>query len=204
MKEKYMENKGKWLEKLKDSRGRKNINFDIEKSALLIIDMQNYFLDKKSHAYVPASEEIFENVIALSNLFENVIKTRHIDSIEENNCMLKWWGKRIDREFAEIDPRIKKGIMIEKNRYSAFFNTNLNEILEKMNVRRVYISGLLTNLCCESTARDAFCYNYDVYLICDATCTYKEEYHFATLLNLSHGFAKIVATEEVLKNEKCF
>ncbi len=204
MKEKYMANKREWLEKLKDSRGRKNINLDLEKAALLIIDMQNYFLDKKSHAYAPASEEIIENILALSDLFKNVIKTKHIDSKEENNCMLRWWGKIIDREFAEIDPRIKKGITIEKSRYSAFYKTNLNEILKKLDVNKVYISGLLTNLCCESTARDAFSHNYDVYFICDATCTYKEEYHFATLLNLSYGFAKIVSTEEVIKNEKCF
>jgi nicotinamidase-related amidase len=205
MKEKYMGNKKIWLEKLRNTRGRKNINIDIEKAALLIIDMQNYFLDEKSHAYVPAGEEIIENVINLTDLFgKNIVKTKHIDSRERNNCMLRWWGKLIDESFAEIDPRItKEGIIVEKSRYSAFWNTNLNDILKKWNIERVYISGLLTNLCCESTARDAFCHNYDVYFICDATATYKEEYHFATLLNLSHGFAKIVTAEEV-QNEKSF
>ena len=60
------------------------------------------------------------------------------------------------------------------------------------------ICGVMTHLCCETTARDAFMRGFDVYFVMDATATCNEELHLSSLLTLSHGFAVMVETEEVL------
>ena len=56
----------------------------------------------------------------------------------------------------------------------------------------------MTNLCCETTARDAFMRGFRVYFLLDGTATCTEEYHLATLKNLAYGFAYIVTCEEML------
>jgi isochorismate hydrolase len=56
----------------------------------------------------------------------------------------------------------------------------------------------MTHLCCETTARSAFVQGYNVFFPIDGTATYNEEFHFATLTNLAHGFANIVLIENLL------
>ncbi|MES0360330.1 MAG: isochorismatase family protein, partial [Anaerolineales bacterium] len=60
-------------------------------------------------------------------------------------------------------------------------------------------SGVMTHLCCETTARSAFVRGFEVFFVIDGTATYNEDYHMATLLNLAHGFTTPVLTKEVLK-----
>ena len=57
----------------------------------------------------------------------------------------------------------------------------------------------MTHLCCETTARDAFMRDYEVYFAVDATGTDDEELHCATLQTLSSGFAVPVSTAEVIE-----
>ncbi|MCP4152595.1 MAG: isochorismatase family protein, partial [bacterium] len=65
-------------------------------------------------------------------------------------------------------------------------------------ITRVIITGVMTHLCCETTARSAFVRNFEVYFTIDATATYNREFHKSTLLNLSHGFASPVLTSDIL------
>jgi nicotinamidase-related amidase len=66
---------------------------------------------------------------------------------------------------------MKEDIIIDKNRYSAFWRTGLDEFLRSKNVEDVVIAGVLTNCCCETTARDAFMRDYRVFFVSDATAT---------------------------------
>lgn len=56
----------------------------------------------------------------------------------------------------------------------------------------------MTNLCCESTARDAYFRDFRIFFVADATGTAYEEMHTATLLNLAYGFAYVTTTENLL------
>jgi len=89
------------------------------------------------------------------------------------------------------------GIRIEKHQYDAFYDTNLEEILNKKNISQLVICGVMTNICCETTARSAFVRGFEVFFTIDGTATYSEEHHMATLTNLSYGFAIPVLLEEL-------
>jgi isochorismate hydrolase len=64
-------------------------------------------------------------------------------------------------------------------------------------MKELIIGGVMTNLCCETTARDAFVHDYEVFFLKDGTATQNEEFQQATLLNLSFGFAQIVTCQEI-------
>jgi nicotinamidase-related amidase len=85
--------------------------------------------------------------------------------------------------FPAIKPK-KHERIIWKHRYSAFYNTNLETILRGTGVTDLVITGVLTNCCCESTARDAFFRDFRVFFLADATATSEPEFHLASLKNL--------------------
>lgn len=186
---------------------RQDFKFDKNKAALLIIDMQRHFCDPKSNFFVPNSDQLAVKLKSLVEAFSSsgrpIIFTRHIDSDDLHNLMLRWWSERIrlDDPMSEIveilDPG--KGITVQKNQYDGFLNTGLEKILREKSVRQVVVGGVLTNLCCETTARSAFMRGYEVYFLKDGTATFTQEMHDASLLNLGYGFAVLTTIDEVLK-----
>ena len=81
-----------------------------------------------------------------------------------------------------------KDKILPKKRYSAFFETDLEAFLRAKEIRDLIISGVMTNLCCETTAWDAFMRDYRVFFLIDGTATGIDEHHLATLKNLGFGF----------------
>lgn len=173
------------------------------KCALLVIDMQQYFL--------PLASPIVGNVLSIVELCRakgiRVIFTRHghKDISKDGGMLSKWWGDSI--EYGSKDWELIKGLtpldtdgILDKNRYSAFFGTGLDEGLKSRRVEELIITGVMTNCCCETTARDAFVRDYRVFFVSDATATVHEELHLASLKNLAYGFAHILSTEEVCRH----
>jgi len=181
-------------------------SFDLSNSALLIIDMQKYFTDNLSHAFVPSSQAIILKIKELTGLFlckkRPIIFTRHIDKKYKNNMLLKWWHHTINKNdnLSHIDERvfIEKSPVIIKTQYDAFYKTNLDSVLKKYKVKRVFISGVVANLCCETTARSSFVRGYEVYFGVDTTAAYCFKHHMATLINISMGFGVPFIVEDVL------
>ena len=116
--------------------------------------------------------------------------------------MSRWWRDVIEREnpLSEISSALdtSSGIVIEKTQYDAFYKTDLEADLREKDVRQIVISGVMTHLCCETTARSAFMRGFDVFFLVDGTATYNEDFHRATLRNLSHGFANLVLYDEII------
>ncbi len=181
--------------------------FNPEKAALLILDMQQFFLNKKSHAYVPSATAIIKPATILTNLFIKhklpIIITKHINTKENARMMDYWWRDILKdkNEFSKLIPEfeIPQSEIIVKTQYDAFYNTNLNNILQKKNVEQVIVIGVMTHLCCETTARSAFIRGYNVFFPIDGTATYNEDFHNATLTNLAHGFANITLINNLLQ-----
>ena len=96
----------------------------------------------------------------------------------------------------ELDTSL--GQMIIKSQYDAFMGTDLKKELGDRGVETVIITGVMTHLCCETTARSAFMHGYKVLFAADGTATDRLENHRATLLNLSHGFATPVLMGEMM------
>ncbi|OMO60099.1 Isochorismatase-like protein [Corchorus capsularis] len=165
-------------------------------AALLVIDMQNEFL--------PMAKPILDEVITTINLCRRasipVFFTRHCHKSPEDHSMLgEWWNGNLifdgtyeSKLIHEIVPLTKAGEVVEKNTYSAFQNTRLKEMLVEKGVEEVIIAGVMTNLCCETTARDAYVKGFRVFFSTDATATCNMELHEATLKNMAYGFAYLV------------
>ena len=89
--------------------------------------------------------------------------------------------------------------VVVKHRYSAFYNTDLETVLRCLKVEELVISGIMTNMCCESTARDAYYRDYRVFFPADATGSINEEMHLGSLRNLAFGFAQVTTAEWILE-----
>ena len=186
---------------------KRRIEFEPDSSALLILDMQKYFLEEESHAFVPSAPAIMPRIKRLADTYLGnnlpVIITRHLNTDENAGVMADWWGDLIreEEELSEIIPELEiHGTkVINKSQYDAFYDTPLDNILKTGSVKQLVITGVMTHLCCETTARSAFVRGFEVFFPVDATASYNEEFHKASVLNLSHGFAVPVLTEELLK-----
>ena len=170
--------------------------------ALLVIDMQQYFLS--------IAAPILGNVLSIIETCRSVdirtIFTRHghKDVTKDGGMLAEWWGDLIEYRsknwelIKAIDPSDTDGV-IDKNRYSVFHGTGLDESLKSRKIEELIITGVMTNCCCETTARDAFVKDYRVFFVSDATATANDELHVASLKNLAFGFAHIISTEQLCR-----
>ncbi len=195
------------LLKLKEFRERHPLSFKPECAALLVIDMQRYFLDRKSHAFLPSALPIIPRIRKLRDAFlkinRPVIFTQHINTEKDAKMLKNWWRDLITKKnlFYKIHPELfcPDSLIVKKSQYDAFYKTNLEMILKKKEISQIVITGVMTHLCCETTARSAFMRGFGVFFCIDGTATEHESFHTATLLNLSHGFAVIVLINELLE-----
>ena len=176
------------------------------KPALLVLDMQNYFLSPESHAFVPSAPDLIDPLTSMVEVFESlrlpVFFTRHLNTSDNAGSMGRWWREIIteDNPLSTIHSAFntsRSGVMV-KSQYDAFLRTDLQDRLHRLNVTSVVVTGVMTNLCCETTARAAFTRGFDVVFPVDCTATYNMDLHEATILNLSHGFALPACGEAVL------
>lgn len=175
-------------------------------TGLLVVDMQGWFLEPSSHAFLPSAAHIVPGIISLSRAFwENelpVVFTRHLNTEKDAGSLGLWWSDliRVEDPLSEIAPALDTsvGIVVEKSQYDAFHGTGLEDIFRERGVRRIVVTGVATHLCCETTARSAFVRGFDVTFPVDGTATYDENHHLATLLNLSHGFATATRVRDLV------
>jgi isochorismate hydrolase len=196
----------KMLQEIQQYTHRQNITFAPEHSALLILDMKRYFLQKSSHAFIPSAPSIIPGIRDLIKAYAtrdmSIIFTRHVNSPQNAKMMGKWWKELIREKntLSEITDEFDttSGIIIKKSQYDAFYETRLEDILREKKITQLVIGGVMTNLCCETTVRSAFVHGFEVFFTIDGTATYNERLHLATLLNLSYGFAALVLVNELL------
>ena len=171
------------------------------KLALVVIDMQNEFTE----AGKPILTELNATIVSARRAGIPVIFTQHghpnPDADVKTSVLVRWWGP---------DGSIRKGshnwellsnldvapteiILDEKTTYDAFYQTRLKSILDEYHVDTVIISGVLTQFCCETTARSAFVQNYDVIFLSDGTGPPCQ----ATLDIIANGFGKVITCEEM-------
>jgi len=183
----------------------KRQEFIPQKSALIVIDMQKYFCDESSHAFIPSVTAIIPKIKLLIDSYKTknipVIFTQHINTSENAGMMQKWWGDVLflSSELSQIIPEIniENSHLIKKSQYDAFYNTDLEVFLSKNNISQLVITGVMTHLCCETTARSAFVNGFQSFLCIDSSATYNEDFHAAAMLNLAHGFSELTLSSEI-------
>ncbi len=178
-----------------------------EKCALLVVDMLHYFADPAGRVYLPATKAIIPRIALLLKHWRmiggTVVFTRHCHSDSEDLGMLGRFfgdyihcGKKESGIITELSPLSSEKIF-RKNTYDAFYNTDLDEFLADRSLEQVLVTGVLTQMCCETTARSAFVRGYEVYIPADALTTSSEELHIGSLMNLASGFAVITGTSSI-------
>jgi bifunctional isochorismate lyase/aryl carrier protein len=185
---------------------RRAAAFSLADSALLIIDMQRYFLCEHSHAFLPAAPAIIPNINTLIATFKKAARplffTRHGNSAQDGGQMAVWWRELLTRDHPlgdiEAALNIHDDPIIEKTQYDAFFNTDLESRLRQSSTQQLVITGVTTHLCCESTARSAFMRGFAVFITIDATATWNRELHFSSLRGLAHGCAMPLLTDDLI------
>jgi len=212
MKEKYYAEKSidkqarKFLDEIAYLRNWHDWSIDNKKAALLVVDMQRYFVDESSHSCIPSAPAIVKNIKSLQDKFLSldlpVFQTRHLNTDQNAGQLLNWWGEVIREKdpLSEIidDLHDDRAVILKKSQYDAFLNTELETLLKEMGIHLLVVTGVMTHLCCESTARGGFMRGFEILFTIDGTATHHEDFHRSTLINLAHGFAVPVLVSEIL------
>jgi ureidoacrylate peracid hydrolase len=102
---------------------------------------------------------------------------------------------------AEIISELAPGpddVVIDKSRYSAFYGTRLQPVLDGLGSRSLVVCGVTTNICVETTVRDAAQRDYDVFVAADATGELTKERHDNALAIIEYGFGSVVTVDDVV------
>jgi ureidoacrylate peracid hydrolase len=88
-------------------------------------------------------------------------------------------------------------LVIDKSRYSAFYGTRLEPLLHGLQVRSLVVCGVTTNMCVETSVRDASQRDYRTFVVSDATAEFTAERHAHALMAIRYGFGWVVDCEQV-------
>lgn len=190
-------------------------------TAILVIDVQNDFCSyegalAKLGTDISMIHRMLPSLIRFINYAREanapIIYIQHINSDETTSpsllekriglgrdrvsvCQKGTWGAQL---FEEL-PINSSDFVVQKYRYSAFINTNLDLILRSHGIKTLIITGLSTNVCVESTARDGFMYDYFIVLPKDCLATTITSLHQPSLETLQRYFATVTASHAIIE-----
>lgn len=205
-------------------RGRHHLfdALDPAKSAVIVIDMQNMFCEPGAPAEVPASRGICDNInrlcaemrqlgglviwvtsattfangrsdweLFLNHFVSEDIRERTFESMQPGGYGEQLWHK-MDRQDGDLQLR--------KNRYSALTtgSSMLERVLASHDITNVLIAGTKTNICCESTGRDAMMLDHKVVMVEDCCAALSDDEHRAALENMIQQFGDVMTVDEVV------
>jgi nicotinamidase-related amidase len=197
-----------WLKEIASYNSHK-MKLDIAKAGLIVIDMQKFFIDSNSATFTEGGQAIVPNCQRLIEAFRRarrpVIFTRHVHkSAELDGGILAWWWEDMclegtpEAEIIDQLAPLPEEKVIVKHRYSAFYNTDLEITLRCLNISDLVVCGVMSNICVESTVRDAYFRDYRCFVPADAVGSVSEQLQIGALRSLAYGFACVCKSSEVL------
>ena len=211
---------GSIVERVIKHRGKEHIYEDLDpkKTALLVVDLQNAFmLPGVAHALCETAPAIVPNVNAIAHTVrETGGAVVWIKSTFDEKSLVTWpvlhemaGPQRTIRRLAAMAEGTKghefwagldirpTDLIVNKDRYSAFIqgSSDLAEVLRKRGIDTVVITGTVTNVCCESTGRDAMMLNFKSIMVTDANAALTDEEHNASLIAFYLSFGDIMPTD---------
>jgi ureidoacrylate peracid hydrolase len=192
-----------------------------DRTALVVIDMQNMFLEPGAPREVPVARDIVPNVNRLARAMRRGggtvvwVKMTQTEAELENwsvfyQCISSEERGRQSQEWLkpgchghDLWPHLDVAdadLVVTKNRYSAFLPgaSVLPKTLGDRDIDTVVIAGTLSNVCCESSARDAMMSNFKTLMISDANAALSDFEHIAALTNVFQVFGDVQTTDEVI------
>jgi ureidoacrylate peracid hydrolase len=189
-----------------------------QKSAILVIDMQNDFCHPQGHFGKQDFDlsHILEMVPCLNWFVETARKQGvmiiHVRSFldeesltppmiarnkqlgrQKGICLRGSWGA----EFCQIFPA-KNDVVLTKHAYSAFIGTNLQASLSERGIQTLMVTGVLTNVCCESTLRHGFMLGFYTFLVEDCCASIDKAAHLAAVDNVQKYFGWVVKSQDAI------
>jgi ureidoacrylate peracid hydrolase len=194
---------------------------DAPRSALVVIDMQNYFVAEGFPLEVPVAREIVPNINRLATALRQAgglvvwVQTTAAGALER-------WGNHHRHTLSADAARIRLASLDEaadgfqlypaltpapsdlrarKITYSAFIagTSDLDAQLRQRGIETVLIAGTVTNICCESSARDAMMLDYRVIMLSDANAALTDDEHAATLNSFFAAFGDVMTSSEAIE-----
>ena len=197
-------------------RGRRHLfeTIDSARTALVVVDMQNVFLEEGAPIEVPYAREIVPAVNRLAAATrESGGTVVWVQMTQTEACLDDWsvffegdlkkdrqdttlnWMTEGDHGHAVWDGLDTQDgdLYVRKNRYSAFLpeSSDIEDRLRERGIDTVIIVGTVTNVCCESSARDAMMRNFKVIFVADANAARTDEEHNATLGIMAQVFGDV-------------
>jgi len=197
--------------------GRWNVHDDVpaRETALVVVDMQNYFMAPGQQVEIPTAREIVPAALRAAGGIVAWVRT-----ISNEDSLKNWshfhdvlntperkarrMAAMADGAFgAELWPGldVRAGdLIVTKTRYSAFIqgSSDLEAQLRSRGITAVWIGGTSTNTCCESTARDAMLLDFRTTMVSDANADHTDAEHNATLINFCINFGDVAATGDLV------
>jgi ureidoacrylate peracid hydrolase len=196
-----------------------------EKTAMLVVDMQNDFVQAGATAEIPRARAMAPHLNCLLDAcrahripviyIHHVIRGGDIDAGRladlfepvRNSQMLIAGTKNVEI-YEGLKPH-PGDWLVAKPRYSAFYGTDLEAILRSRGIDTLIIGGTVTNVCCDSTARDAFSRDYKVIFLSDGNAAADmpdlgfgpisaDEVQRVTLTVLASNFAQVSSIDQVI------
>jgi ureidoacrylate peracid hydrolase len=193
---------------------------DPSTTALVVVDVQNDFCHSDSPLTklgmdTMAAQEMVPNLLQLVDaargagtaiIWVKMVHTEYTVSAVATEhrkrtrptaqliCLEGSWGA----DFYRVEPEAGEPIII-KHRYSAFVDTDLELILRSRGIKSVILTGVATNVCVESTARDAYMRDYYVTFVDDCSAAYDAAKHAATLINMADHFGVVTTSDQVME-----
>jgi ureidoacrylate peracid hydrolase len=212
------------VERVVKRRGKRHAfdSIDGRRTALIVVDLQNAFmLPGVAHALCEAAHDIVPNVNRLaatlrgaggtvvwirtthsamslqewSHYYEELCapqqKQRRIDALTPGSTGHAFWSD------LAIDPA---DLIVDKARYSAFIqgSSSLERQLRARGIDTVLITGCVTNVCCESTARDAMMLNFRTIMVSDGNAANNDQEHANSLVAFYLNFGDVQTTDQVM------
>jgi ureidoacrylate peracid hydrolase len=208
------------IERVMSKRGRLTVfdRFDPRTTALLVIDMQNFYVGEIPSvlAIIPNINRIAKRMRELGglvvwlgmsagsdgesrwhvyhdNFFTPEKGANHRDQLSPGHP-----GHEFHKEL-QIDPQDQ---IVYKSRFSPFVTgaSNIQDILQPRGIENLIVAGTATNMCCESAARDAMMLDYKVVMVSDANGARYDDDHMAGLTSFYQSFGDVRTTDEVVNS----
>jgi len=190
------------------------------RTALVVVDMQNYFCAEGFPAEVPLARAIVPNINRLAKAMRAAGGTVVWVQTDSAEALTRWGNhhkhmltpERVQTRLAGLAANAKGfelfegleaapgDLRVRKATYSAFMpgSSNLDAELRSRGIDTVLITGTATNVCCETSARDAMVRDFRVIMLSDGNATWSDEEHAATLNTFAIFFGDVMSTEEAL------
>lgn len=191
------------------------------RTALVVVDMQNYFCTDGFAACVPLARTIVPAINRVARALRAAGGTVVWVQTTADGALARWkrhhdhmlTPERVARRLAELDERhagfalhpeleaLPGDERVKKVQYSAFIgaSSDIDARLRARGIESVLVAGTATNVCCESSARDAMMLDYRVVMLSDANAAATDAEHAASLDNFALFFGDVMTVDEAIE-----